>query len=164
LLHLKKLVGILLNFIGWGIVLHAIASELYLKGGYSEILMIQGEYIGLALNLIGTLILIFPGKAESKIKSLGKKVWKYRRAITATLLFMGGSWQLDILVAPALWHLEQYIENFNEPFLLPFNIPIHKQIAYCLFFSMVGAGFILAIFNGEYRNLFKEKIVKLFKR
>ena len=162
MLHLKKLVGILLNFIGWGIALHAVTSELYLKGGYSEILKIQGEYIGLALNLIGTLILILPGK--NKIITLGEKVWQYRRAIIAALLFMGGSWQLDLLIAPAVWHLNQYIENFNEPFLLPFNIPIHKQMAYCLFFSMMGAGFILAIFNGEYRNLFKEKIVKLFKR
>ena len=71
----------LLNFIGWGIALHAIANELYFKGGYVEILKIQGEYIGLALNLIGTLILIFPGKAESKIEYLGKKVWKHRREL-----------------------------------------------------------------------------------
>jgi len=45
----------ILFLIGWGITLHAVASELYYKGGYSEILRPQGEYIGLALMMISFL-------------------------------------------------------------------------------------------------------------
>jgi len=42
----------ILFLIGWGITLHAVASELYYKGGYQEILRPQGEYIGLTLMMI----------------------------------------------------------------------------------------------------------------
>jgi len=44
--------------LGFGITLHAIASELYYKGGYAEILSWQGEWIGLALVAIGFLVLL----------------------------------------------------------------------------------------------------------
>ena len=36
---------------GFGANLHAVASELYYKGGYIEILKPQGEYFGLAFML-----------------------------------------------------------------------------------------------------------------
>jgi len=45
------------SLIGWGITIHAIANELYYKGGYAEILKPQGEWIGLSLNLIGIILL-----------------------------------------------------------------------------------------------------------
>jgi len=49
--------GIILFIAGWGITLHAVANELYLKGGYTEILKPQGEWIGLALSLLGFILL-----------------------------------------------------------------------------------------------------------
>ncbi len=42
----------ILALVGWGITIHAVASELYHKGGYSEILSFQGEWIGLTLIAI----------------------------------------------------------------------------------------------------------------
>jgi len=44
---------------GFGITLHAIASELYYKGGYSEILSLQGEYFGLFLIMLSWLLVSF---------------------------------------------------------------------------------------------------------
>ncbi len=38
---------------GYGVALHAIAGELYDKGGYKEILSFQGEWIGMAILAIG---------------------------------------------------------------------------------------------------------------
>lgn len=49
--------GWLFSLSGWGITLHAIANELYWKGGYTEILKAQGEWIGLGLNLIGFILI-----------------------------------------------------------------------------------------------------------
>lgn len=43
-------------FAGWGITLHAVASELIKKGGISEVLALQGEYIGLVVVLIAYVI------------------------------------------------------------------------------------------------------------
>jgi hypothetical protein len=51
--------GILFTLVGWGITLHAVADELYRKGGYSEILKLQGEWIGLGLILAGFIFLTF---------------------------------------------------------------------------------------------------------
>lgn len=45
-------------FFGDGVTIHAIASELYEKGGYQEILQIQGEWIGIALINIAFLLLL----------------------------------------------------------------------------------------------------------
>ena len=53
----KIATGLFSSLIGWGITIHAIANELYYKGGYAEILKPQGEWIGLALNLIGIILL-----------------------------------------------------------------------------------------------------------
>ena len=54
----KLAVGMMLLLVGWGITLHAIANELYYKvGDYSEILKFQGEWIGLALIMIGFILL-----------------------------------------------------------------------------------------------------------
>jgi len=55
----KTLVGgMFFYLVGFGITLHAIASELYYKGGYLEILSPQGEWIGLALNFVGFLLIL----------------------------------------------------------------------------------------------------------
>ena len=52
----KRIINLLLNLFfatGWGISLHAVANELYWKTcDYTEILKIQGEYIGLTIILI----------------------------------------------------------------------------------------------------------------
>jgi len=56
-MKLKKLTHILF-LVGYGITLHAVANELYWKTqDYTEILKIQGEWIGLALMLIAYTIL-----------------------------------------------------------------------------------------------------------
>jgi len=56
---------------GFGITLHAVASELYYKSGYSEILSPQGEYIGLSVMLITHLALrLSSRKRRTKIDSL----------------------------------------------------------------------------------------------
>jgi hypothetical protein len=47
-----RTIGWILALVGWGITIHAVASELYHKGGYSEILSFQGEWIGLTLIAI----------------------------------------------------------------------------------------------------------------
>ena len=52
----KTVAGIFAFLIGWGITVHAVASELYYKGGYAEILKPQGEWIGLALVLLGFML------------------------------------------------------------------------------------------------------------
>jgi len=52
----RKPIGDVLFLIGWGITLHAVASELYQKGGYAEIFRPQGEWIGLGLIIIGWII------------------------------------------------------------------------------------------------------------
>ena len=38
---------------GYGTALHAIAGELYDKGGWREVLKFQGEYLGMAIMAIG---------------------------------------------------------------------------------------------------------------
>lgn len=47
-----RTIGWIMALVGWGITIHAVASELYHKGGYAEILSFQGEWIGLALIAI----------------------------------------------------------------------------------------------------------------
>ena len=37
---------------GFGITLHAVANELYYKGGFWEIVRPQGEYIGLIIMMV----------------------------------------------------------------------------------------------------------------
>jgi len=56
--RLRVLASVIAFCVGFGITLHAVASELYYKGGYGEILSWQGEYVGLAFVLIGFLILL----------------------------------------------------------------------------------------------------------
>jgi len=60
-------------------------------------------------------------------------------------LFFAGCWQLDLLAAQAFWSLDVFVRDKNKPFLLPFNVPISKQHAYCLFFTWIGAGLFLVI-------------------
>jgi|GEM_PF-1404996 len=61
--------GWMLHLIGYGITVHAVASELYHKGGYAEILKPQGEWIGLGLILIGFIFLV-----QEHVKLLGKLI------------------------------------------------------------------------------------------
>lgn len=60
------MISLAVFFMGIGTNLHAVANELYYKGGYMEILRPQGEYIGLALAGVGYLIAVFTlsGKRE----------------------------------------------------------------------------------------------------
>jgi len=55
----KEGFGIISFLVGWGITLHAVANELFYKGGVAEILKIQGEYIGLGLTMIGFFLLVW---------------------------------------------------------------------------------------------------------
>lgn len=41
---------------GYGVTLHAVASELYHKAGYAEILSLQGEWIGMAVLAAGLIL------------------------------------------------------------------------------------------------------------
>ncbi len=41
---------------GYAMALHAIAGELYDKGGYREILSPQGEWIGMAVLAVGLVL------------------------------------------------------------------------------------------------------------
>jgi len=45
--------------VGYGVTLHAVASELYCKGGYAEIFKPQGEWIGLSLVILGFILLVW---------------------------------------------------------------------------------------------------------
>jgi len=54
---LRTLLAVTTFCVGFGIAAHAVASELYHKGGYAEILSPQGEWIGLALVAIGFIAL-----------------------------------------------------------------------------------------------------------
>lgn len=58
----------LLFALGYGITLHAIASELYHKGGYSEILSIQGEYIGMFIIMLSWILIIVKLRNSEKDK------------------------------------------------------------------------------------------------
>ncbi|MCJ7559160.1 hypothetical protein MUO79_00900 [Candidatus Bathyarchaeota archaeon] len=60
-------------------------------------------------------------------------------------LFFGGCWQLDLLAAQAFWSLDVFVRDKDKPFLLPFNVPISKQVAYCLFFSWIVVGLFMVI-------------------
>ena len=53
----RKALGNIFFLIGWGITLHAIADELFHKGGLREILSFQGEWFGLSLIMIGWILL-----------------------------------------------------------------------------------------------------------
>jgi len=58
--RMRELMIFSMFWIGYGIALHGIASELYKKGGYPEILSFQGEWIGFTLMAIAFVIsLIF---------------------------------------------------------------------------------------------------------
>jgi len=46
----------LLYGLGLGISIHAIANELYYKGGYKEILSLQGEWIGFSLLILAWIV------------------------------------------------------------------------------------------------------------
>jgi hypothetical protein len=58
------------------------------------------------------------------------KIVKRLLWITLYALFWAGLWQLDLICAPLVWQLD-------EVFLLPFNLPIHVQYAYCLFYAWI---------------------------
>lgn len=49
--------SIILFWFGLGVLLHDYAHELWLVGGYREILSLQGGWIGLALLLLGWFIM-----------------------------------------------------------------------------------------------------------
>jgi len=55
---------------GFGMTLHAVASELYYKGGYSEILSPQGEYFGLFLMMFSWLLVSFK-HFKCRVKNIG---------------------------------------------------------------------------------------------
>lgn len=60
MLNIKRRVRLFIDLVfaaGWGITLHAVANEMYYKGGHSEILSPQGEYVGLLLILVAYLAL-----------------------------------------------------------------------------------------------------------
>jgi len=68
--HLRFFVDLLFA-IGWGVTLHAVANELYWKvEGFSEILKLQGEYIGLVLMLIAYVVLrrLLSSESQKTIK------------------------------------------------------------------------------------------------
>ena len=60
-------------------------------------------------------------------------------------LFFAGCWQLDLMAAQAFWSLDVFVRDKDKPFLLPFNVPLSKQMAYCLFFTWIGTGLALVI-------------------
>lgn len=66
--NLRLILTCLLFGSGFGITLHAVANEMYYKGGYSEILSYQGEYIGLAIMLAAFILIQFNGKKKEKQK------------------------------------------------------------------------------------------------
>jgi len=53
--QIKAISNFLFAF-GFGVSVHAIANELYYKGGYKEILSPQGEWIGFGLLFIAWVI------------------------------------------------------------------------------------------------------------
>jgi len=57
-MKLGRFASVIAFFAGLGITLHAVASELYHKAGYAEILRPQGEYIGLALMVASFITLL----------------------------------------------------------------------------------------------------------
>jgi hypothetical protein len=75
------------------------------------------------------------------------KLAEYLWSATAIVVFFVGAWQLDLLAAPAFWHTEYFVETIEQPFLLPFNIPIHKQHAYVLFFGLMEIAFLMLMFS-----------------
>ena len=61
---------------------------------------------------------------------------KLRLVMLKILLYSaiwGSFWQLDLICAPLVWSLKPP----RDIFLLPFNIPIHVTIAYCLFYAIL---------------------------
>jgi len=56
--------------------------------------------------------------------------------LIGNILYFTGLWQLDLLSSPRIW-------DKNIVFLLPFNIPINGEIAYCLFYAMIMIGAVL---------------------
>ena len=53
MIRLREIFAINLAFgIGYGITLHSVVSELWRKGGITEVLTSQGEYWGLAIMFI----------------------------------------------------------------------------------------------------------------
>jgi len=55
----KKFISVILAWFGYGITLHAIAGELYDKGGYPEILAPQGEWIGMSILAIALILITY---------------------------------------------------------------------------------------------------------
>lgn len=93
------------------------------------------KLLGLALGALGTAVLGFSGYSTVRLLVFSGGL----------SLFFGGCWQLDLLAAQAFWSLDVFIRDKDKPFLLPFNVPISKQMAYCLFFSWIGIGLALVI-------------------
>ncbi|HIJ08434.1 TPA: hypothetical protein HA274_03720 [Candidatus Bathyarchaeota archaeon] len=54
--HAKLVLAAAFLVAGYAMALHAIAGELYDKGGYPEILSFQGEWIGMAILAIGLVL------------------------------------------------------------------------------------------------------------
>lgn len=75
--------------------------------------------------------------------------------ILLCVMFFIGAWQLDLLVAPALWNTNHFVDTIEEPFYLPFNIPIHKQHAYVVFFGLMELAFILSLVTPYIKDLIK---------
>jgi len=84
--------------------------------------------------------------------------------VSSMVLFFVGAWQFDLLAAPAFWHTEYFVETLEEPFLLPFNVPLDKQHAYVLFFGFMEIAFLLAILSPGRLRVFITKVKRLKKR
>jgi len=71
-----------------------------------------------------------------------------RRKVVLTLilytLIWASYWQLDLICSPLVWSLKPP----KDIFLLPFNIPIHVTLAYCLFYGiMIVSTFMLCLMS-----------------
>jgi len=74
---LLQKIRIILFLIGFGITLHAIASELFSKGGIHEVLTYQGEWIGMSLIMLSFLIELY---------QINKKIGNYLKNLPVNIV------------------------------------------------------------------------------
>lgn len=66
--------------------------------------------------------------------------------LSALTLIFSGAWQLDLLAAPAFWNWENWSAEYQSKiYYLPFNIPMDKQLAYCMFWVWIFIGIFLIL-------------------
>lgn len=139
-------IALALLLIGWGITLHAVANELFRKGGISDIFKFQGEWFGLAIIFIGIILILHYFQILRLLKKVPDFVWKIIAVFTLSeALFWSALLQMDSMIFQIAACGEQNgYDRMCEWLWIP-EFGISYKNSWILFFSLAVIGYHLLV-------------------